>query len=130
MKLNTGIGWVQMAVIVSLWMGISGCGIWPIMTEENGRRPKAMGKSDQVFYPWAPQPVHLSEEYGVSYRYALENQILNPQSVTSLKPVEGLDGRASQYGITRYQLMFENPPYSNTTLEVGGSKSGKSGGGK
>ena len=67
-----------------LLLGMTGCGVWPTMTEDHGRRPFAMGKSDQVLSPWAPQPVHLNEDFGNSYRYAKEGHILNPQAGNSL----------------------------------------------
>lgn len=94
-------------------VGMTGCGIWPVMTEENGRRPHAMGKSDQVFLPWAPQPVHMNEEYGLAYRQGLENQIVNPASSNNIDPIPGAaDSRALKHSLTRYQAMFQNPPYS------------------
>ena len=105
----------MLAVII---IGLTGCGIWPVMTEENGRRPKAMGKSDQVFSPWATQPVHLSEEYGRPYRYAVENQILNPKTANSLEVVEGLDGVPVQLGMQRYQKMFKDPPFARSQSKV------------
>ena len=98
-------------IVVASVVGLTGCGIWPVMTEENGRRPFAMGKSDQVFSPWARQPVHISEGYGESYRYAVENQILNPQAAKSLEVVEGIDGRAAGFNMTRYQELFKKPPF-------------------
>ena len=68
--MNKRITMQCMGFVVVSMIGLAGCGIWPVMTEENGRRPLAMGKSDQVFSPWATQPVHLREDYGDSYRYA------------------------------------------------------------
>jgi len=105
-----------------LLISMGGCGIWPVMTEENGRRPMAMGKNDQVFSPWATQPVHLGEEYGRSYRQAVESQIVNPQAVRSLALVEGIDGMASQSIMARYQSMFQNPPYAKLMTEGGTKK--------
>ena len=92
-------------VVVSI-IGLTGCGIWPVMTEENGRHPFAMGKSDQLLFPGERQPVHLNEGYGESYRYALETQILNPQTAKSLDVVEGLGGGPAQRNMARYQKMF------------------------
>ena len=94
-----------------LLLGITGCGVWPQMTEDEGRRPLAMGKSDQVFSPWAPQPFHLNEDFGNSYRYAVESQILNPQAGNSLKPVEGRAAQPAQLGVERYHKMYEKPPF-------------------
>lgn len=125
---------MKMAGLIGLILvGMGGCGVWPVMTEENGRRPQAMGKSDQVLSPWAPQPVHLSEEYGLAYRQALENQIVNPASANNLGPISGsADSHALHQSLARYQLMFESPPYSPFKLKGssgGGSSSGGSSGG-
>ncbi len=121
---------VTMAGLIGLIVvGMGGCGVWPVMTEDNGRRPHAMGKSDQVFSPWAPQPVHLNEEYGLSYRQALENQIVNPAAANNLGPIAGTaDSQALQQSLARYQLMFQSPPYSPFKLK-GGSGGGSSSGG-
>ena len=117
-------------LLAMVLVGMTGCGIYPIMTEENGRRPHAMGKSDQVLLPWAPRPIHLSEEYGLAYRQAVEGQILNPRASNNLETVPGVsDPRAQQFSLTRYQLMFENPPFSDLKLKSG-SKGGSSGGAK
>jgi hypothetical protein len=118
-------------------IGLTGCGVYPVMTEDNGRRPFAMGKSDQVLWPWAPQPVHLNEDYGIAYRQSVEGQILNPEASKNLGPVEGAaDPKALHYGLLRYQEHFKNPPYSEWELKItttGGGASGgkgkKSGGG-
>jgi len=124
-RMNKRIKIQCMGIVVVSVIGMAGCGIWPVMTEENGRRPHAMGKSDQVFSPWAEQPVHLSEGYGDSYRYAVEAQILNPQAAKSLKVVEGIGGGPAQQNMARYQDMFKKPPFSVTgssSLRAGGSK--------
>lgn len=94
-----------------LLLGITGCGVWPTMTEDHGRRPFAMGKADQVFSPWAPQPIHLDENFGNSHRYALESQILNPQAGNSLEPLEGRSAVPAQLGMKRYYKMYEKPPF-------------------
>lgn len=110
--------------LISLMVfGITGCGVWPIMTQDEGnrRRPFAMGKSDQVLYPWAPHPVHLNENYGNFYRYALEKQILNPQAGNSLEPLEGMSGQASGFNIERYHKMFKKPPFEAKQEGGGGT---------
>lgn len=106
--------------VVASIMGLTGCGVWPMMTEGNGRHPLAMGKSDQVFSPWATQPVHLSKGYGDSYRYAVETQILNPQAAKSLDVVEGIGGGPAQRNMARYQKMFEKPPFKRKASGGGG----------
>ena len=92
-------------------LGLTGCGVWPSMTGDNGRRPLAMGKSDQVLSPWATQPVHLTEGFGNSYRYAKESQILNPQAGNSLVPLEGMGGLPAQHTANRYHKIFEKGPF-------------------
>ncbi len=120
---------VTMVGLIGLVLvGMGGCGVWPVMTEENGRRPQAMGKSDQIFSPWAPQPVHLNEEYGLAYRQALENQIVNPASSNNIDPIPGAaDSRAIQNSMTRYQLMFQSPPFSEFKLQGGSGSSASTG---
>ena len=111
-------------------IGLTGCGVYPVMTEDNGRRPFAMGKSDQVVWPWAPQPVHLNEDYGIAYRQSVEGQILNPEASKNLGPVEGAaDPKALHYNLLRYQEAFKNPPYSEFELKITTSGGGSSGGG-
>ena len=46
---------------------LTGCHVWPVMTDADGRKPVAMGKQDQVLYPYAPNPVTLSEDFGVVF---------------------------------------------------------------
>ena len=101
----------SVGLIGLMLIGMTGCGVWPVMTDDNGRRPFAMGKEDQVFWPWAPQPIHLNEDFGNSHRYALEGQILNPQAGNSLAPIEGRGAPAAQLSMERYYKMFEKPPF-------------------
>ena len=111
-------------------IGLTGCGVWPVMTEDNGRRPFAMGKSDQMLLPYAPQPVHLSEDYGIAYRQSVEGQILNPEASKNLGPVEGAaDPKGLHYSLLRYQEHFKTPPYSEWELKITTSGGGSSGGG-
>ncbi len=111
-------------------IGLTGCGVWPVMTEDNGRHPFRMGKSDQLLLPWAPQPVHLSEDYGIAYRQSVESQILNPEASKNLGPVEGAaDPKGLHYSLLRYQEAFKNPPYSEWELKITTSGGGSSGGG-
>ncbi len=120
---------VKMTGLIALILvGVGGCGVWPVMTEENGRRPQAMGKSDQVLLPWAPQPVHLNEEYGLAYRQALENQIVNPAASNNIDPIPGAaDSQALQNSLTRYQLMFQSPPFSEFKSQGGSGSSASTG---
>ena len=110
-------------------LGVSGCGLWPVMTEDNGRRPFALGKSDQALLPWAPHPLHLNENFGVAYRQSIEGQILHPRAAKNLDSIPGgIDPQATQFSLTRYHKMFEKPPFS-PKKSSGGSLSGSSSGG-
>ena len=119
--------YIGMILFASISMG--GCGVWPVMTEKNGWRPQAMGKDDQIFSPWAPQPIHLSEGYGQSYRFAMETQIFNPEAAKSLAVVEGRGGVPASLSVTRYQRLFQNPPFWAVGGSRGNRSSGNSGGG-
>ncbi|MBA3612620.1 MAG: hypothetical protein H0W49_06825 [Nitrospirales bacterium] len=120
---------MKMAGLIGLILvGMTGCGVWPVMTEENGRRPQAMGKSDQILLPGAPQPVHLNEEFGLAYRQALENQIVNPAASNNLDPIPGAaDSQATEHSLARYQLMFQSPPYSEFKLKGSSGSSASTG---
>ena len=98
---------------------LQGCHLWPMMSDEDGRRPVAMGKNDQVLYPYNAQPVHLSEDFGQSFSAQRENQILNPQASKNLETPTEWDGMAGEKAIERYQKLYKQPPYG-----------GKSSGGK
>ncbi len=116
----------SLALSSVLLSGMTGC-FWPVMKEQNGYRPFAMGKSDQVLWPWAPQPVHLSENHGIAYRQSVEGQILYPEAAQNLNPITGLaDPTGLQYSLGRYQQMFENPPYSEFDLSSSGGKNAAS----
>jgi len=110
-----GCGACTLLLIVS----VGGCQLWPFMTDEDGRRPLAMGKNDQVMYPDAQQPAKLSEDFGRSFQTAVENQILNPDAGKNLEPVTGLGGMAGQKAIERYQKSFEEPPFDASSGEDG-----------
>ena len=99
---------------------VTGCQLWPFMSDEDGRRPIAMGKNDQVLYPYNAQPIHLSEDYGQSFYAARENQILNPQAAKNLDPVTGMNGPILEQSLNRFQKMFAKPPFE------GGGKGGGS----
>ena len=103
-----------------------GCQIWPFMSDEDGRRPVAMGKDDQVWYPYNPPTTDLSEDYGQSFRSARDNQILNPEASGNLEPVTEQDGVAADKSITRYREFYEKPPFTGT---VGGTTGTGGGGG-
>ncbi len=106
-------------VLAILSFSLEGCLVWPKMIDTMGHRSVEMGKDDQVFSPTAPPPIHLSSNYGESFRAARDNQILNPDASDNLEVVEGLDGQAGVLAIQRYQKFFKKPPF--TGKKGGGS---------
>ncbi len=105
---------------VILVVGISGCQLWPFMSNEDGRKLRDLGKADQVMYPYAPPPVHLSENYGKAFQTARDNQILDPAASGNLDVVTGKDGSASHKTIQLYRKSYSKPSFAK----------GDSGGGK
>jgi len=66
-------------------------------------------------------------DYGVSYKLSKYNQILNPDAEKNLKPVEGLDGKAANAVVEKYNKDFEKPaPAPTFTFSVGSGTSGGS----
>lgn len=63
----------------------------------------------------------LEIDYGTSYNLAKMNQTLNPQAEKNLNPVYGLDGRAAQLTMDKYQKSFEKPEKEPVyVLSIGG----------
>ena len=72
-------------------------------------------------------PSRVTMDYGVSYKLSKYNQILNPDAEKNLKPVEGLDGKAANAVVEKYNKDFEKPaPAPTFTFSVGSGTSGGS----
>ena len=112
---------IRMVGVIAMTFFIAGCQIWPFMSDEDGRRPIAMGKNDQILHPYAAPLYHLSEDYGQSFRTARDSQILYPEASRNLEPVTEIDGRAAQKGIERLRKQYDKPPYELTPSDGGGS---------
>jgi len=68
----------------------------------------------------APSKVEM--DYGTSYKLAKYNQILNPDAEKNLKPVEGMDGKAANAAVEKYQKGFERTaPQPTFTFSIGGA---------
>lgn len=52
-------------------------------------------------------PTRVETDYGTSYKLQKMNQIANPEAEKNLKPVEGLDNRASAAAVNKYHKEFE-----------------------
>lgn len=68
----------------------------------------------------------LETDFGNSVRQSKINQIQNPEAEKNVEPVSGLDGKAAEANVERYQKDFEkSPPPVPSTLTIGISGSGK-----
>ena len=54
-------------------------------------------------------PSRLDVDYGTSHKLATFNQVLDPDAVKNLEPVEGLDGNAAERVVEKYEKDFEKP---------------------
>ncbi|RMH36874.1 MAG: hypothetical protein D6690_04270 [Nitrospirae bacterium] len=118
--IRNGSWLVQGGIALAAGMVLSGCQLWPFMSAEDGRRPIAMGKHDQILYPYTAPPTVLSEDFGQAFRSARENQILHPEASSNLEPLRELHGGAARHVIDGYESMFEKPPF----ITGAGAKSG------
>jgi hypothetical protein len=74
-------------------------------------------------------PSRLEMDYGTSFKLQKFNQIADPEAGKKVEPAEGMDGKASQGAMEKYQKGFEKePPAPVYTLSIGGI--GASGGSK
>jgi len=62
----------------------------------------------------------LETDYGTSHKLAIHNQTLNPEAERNLAPVEGMDGKAAQATVDKYEKAFEKTPSAQTyTFSIG-----------
>ena len=65
-------------------------------------------------------PSRVEMDYGTSFKLAKFNQILNPEAEKNLEPVTGLNGKAAQATMEKYQKDFEKAPLTPTyTFNIG-----------
>ena len=65
-------------------------------------------------------PTRLEKDYGTSFKLSKFNQILNPEAEKNLEPVTGLNGKAAQATMEKYQKDFEKAPLPPTyTFNIG-----------
>jgi len=63
----------------------------------------------------------VERDYGTSQRLSVYNQVLNLEAEKNLAPVEGMDGRAANSNVERYEKGFEKPqPAPTYAITVGG----------
>ncbi len=70
-------------------------------------------------------PSKLDEDYGRSVEQARSTQVLHPEAEKNLEPVTGLDGKAAQASIEKYQKTFEQPREAPEPLVQTGTQLGK-----
>ncbi len=68
-------------------------------------------------------PSRLEMDYGTSFKLQKFNQIADPDAGKKVEPAEGMDGRAAEATMDRYQKGFEKEPKAPTySITVGGVK--------
>lgn len=71
-------------------------------------------------------PSRVEMDYGTSYQLQKYNQTLNPEAEKNLAPVTGLDGRAAQHAMEKYQKGFQKQEQTSATYQFSiGSMGGK-----
>ncbi len=68
-------------------------------------------------------PSRLEMDYGTSYKLQKFNQIADPEAGKKVEPAEGMDGRAAEATMDRYQKGFEKEPKAPVySISIGGMK--------
>jgi len=62
-------------------------------------------------------PTRLEMNYGTSYQLQKHSQTLNPQAEKNKKPVVGLNGKAAQNAVEKYQKGFEKSSEVSTSYQ-------------
>jgi hypothetical protein len=52
----------------------------------------------------------VEQEWGTSYKLAVVNQTLNPDAEKNLEPVYGMDNKAADKVVNKYNKEFDKPP--------------------
>ena len=63
-------------------------------------------------------------KFGNAVREARLRMTINPDAGNNPDPVAGLDGKAAQEGVSRYQGSFKVPPPVVNVINIGGSVGG------
>ena len=72
------------------------------------------------------QESRVAMDYGTSYQLQKYNQTLNPEAEKNLAPVTGMDGRAAQGAVDKYEKGFEKESQTSTSYQINvGSMGGK-----
>ena len=52
----------------------------------------------------------VAQEWGTSYKLAVANQTLNPDAEKNLKPVSGMNNKAAEKTLNKYEKEFDKAP--------------------
>jgi hypothetical protein len=52
----------------------------------------------------------VAQEWGTSHKLAIANQTLNPEAEKNLKPVSGMDNKAADKVVNKYNKEFDKAP--------------------
>jgi hypothetical protein len=53
----------------------------------------------------------VEQEWGTAYKLAIANQTLNPNAEKNLEPVYGLDNKAAEKVVNKYNKEFDKAPH-------------------
>lgn len=71
----------------------------------------------------SPTP-QLDSHFGESVRMARAQMTLNPDASRDTDPVAGIDGKAAEKAMGRYEKSFQEPPPVTNVINIGGSLAG------
>lgn len=63
---------------------------------------------------------HYDERFGEALRNAKLAMTIHPDAGHNADPAAGLDGKAAQEAIARYQASFKDPPPAVSVVNIGG----------
>jgi hypothetical protein len=72
----------------------------------------------------------LDSHFGEAVNLAKAQQTLNPDAAKNTAPVVGMDGRAAQQSVERYEKSFQQPPLQANPFVIGVGSGSSSGGGQ
>jgi hypothetical protein len=64
------------------------------------------------------QESRVAMDYGTSYQLQKYSQTLNPEAEKNLAPVMGMDGKAAQNAMEKYQKSFAKETQTSTSYQI------------
>ena len=71
------------------------------------------------------QESRVAMDYGTSFQLQKYNQTLNPEAEKNKAPVTGMDGRAAQGAVDKYEKGFEKETQTSTSYQINVGSMGK-----